>query len=135
MSRLKIRQALEVALASITPSIDTVYENKDYKPVIGKSYQKVFLLMNPPTNPTFGDTLTRYTGVLKVILCYPTNGGAKIVTARAEMIEALFKRGRSFSNDGVTVISANTPSIGNLQQAVDHIELPVTGYFWCDVIA
>lgn len=135
MSRRKIRAALELAIASMAPAIDTVYENTSYTPTNGKPYQKVFLLMNQPSNPTFGDSLKRYTGVLKVILCYPTNDGTANVTARAELIEALFKRGASITKDGVTVTSSHTPNIGNLQQAVDHIEMPVTVYFWCDVFA
>lgn len=111
MSIAKIRQALEIQLATVTPPIHTVAENASYTPTAGAPYQRVSLIPADTLNPTFGDKFRREQGILQVTLCYPTGGGSGDAMAQAELIRAAFPRGSSFTAGGVTVQIDRTPSV------------------------
>lgn len=112
MSIPKIQSALETALATIAPPIDTAYENTDYTPVVDREYQEAWLLPATPENPTMGEAFHRQAGIFLVKLQYPPRKGSAPAAARAELIAALFKRGASFVKGGVVVQIERTPEIG-----------------------
>ena len=111
MSIVKIRAALETALAGMAPAISVAYENVAFSPVAGVPFCKAYLLTGAPQNPTLGSGFYREVGIFQVTLLYPIQAGTSPAAARAEMIQALFARGASFSNGGVTVIVMQTPAI------------------------
>lgn len=111
MSIPNIRNALEAALASIAPAIDIVYENVAYEPVPDSPYCEAYLMVATPGNPTMGDGYHQELGVLQVNLQYPLLAGTLDCALRAEAIRALFKRGATFTDGGVSVQVDRTPSI------------------------
>lgn len=111
MSQLAIRNAMENALAAITPAIDIVHENQDYAPAADRPYCEVFVLFATPGNPTLGSAFYQELGVLQVNLMYPTKAGTADATAQAKLVRDVFKRGASFADSGITVQIDKTPEI------------------------
>lgn len=106
-----IRNALETALASITPPIDIAYENVAYEPT-DAPYCEVYLLVGTPGNSTLGQGYHKEQGILQVNLQYPPLVGTLDCALRAEAIRQLFRRGATFADGGVTVQVDRTPEIG-----------------------
>ena len=110
MSSVAVRSALETALAAMTPSVATAYENVAFSPTPGTAYQRVNVLLTTPLN----DELSRSyeeRGFMQVTLCYPLNVGPGTAATRAELIRSTFYRGRTLSASGVTVLINLTPEI------------------------
>jgi hypothetical protein len=126
MSVIAIRAAIETALSLISPLIDTVYENTDFKPVIGQKYQSVSIVMGRPENPVLGGTFKREVGVMMILLYYPLLNGTKNSLSRAELISSVFKRGATFSSGGVDVVISGTPEVDSNGQ---------DGKFWITKIS
>jgi len=102
MSLVAVRQALETAVDSITPSIETVWENTPFIPTEGVEYQMVFL-KRTIENPTRGSDHYRDEGFVQVDLMYPLERGTIFSELRTELILDKFKRGSVFAKDGINV--------------------------------
>lgn len=133
MSILKIRAALETALASMTPALLTGYENVVFNPSVGTPYARAALLMATPDNPVYGGNFYRERGVFYVTLCYPMNQGTAAVMARAESIKAFFARGNSYAKDGVTVHIERTAEIAPAQIDPDTYNVPIKIRIYADI--
>ncbi|HEX8610138.1 MAG TPA: phage tail terminator-like protein [Telluria sp.] len=133
MSQIKIRAALETALASIVPPIDTANQNFPYTPVTGQPYQAVYLLPAQPNNWAMGDASRQERGIFQISLQYPTGQGPTAAGARAETIRALFHRGASFTKDGITVQVERTPEIGEGREDNGRWMLPVRIRYFCNL--
>lgn len=120
MSTSAIRQALETALLTISPSIDTVFENAEYTPVVGTPYQRVFFLFAKPDNGYIGRRFNQR-GYMQVTLRYPELVGSATAQARAEAIRSKFKSGQKYS----TVSIDGTPEIGDGDNQDGRYVLPV----------
>lgn len=129
MSLLKVRQALETALAAISPALDTAWENTPFTPTTGTPYQRVHLLAAEPDNPEMG-TLATERGFMQVTLCYPLDTGPGAAMARAELIRATFIRGASFAASGVTTTIERTPEIAPAMIEEDVYAIPVRIRFY-----
>ena len=133
MSTVKIRAALESALNSINPPIQTAWENVPYNPTVGTPYQRITLLMAQPSNPTMGSKFYRELGMLYVTLCYPTDSGTSALMTRAELIKSVFIVGASFTNGGITAIVTGTPEIGTPAIEDERYFAPVKIRFYADI--
>ena len=109
MSDQKVRKAFEKRLATMTPALDTAYENANYTPVTGTAYQSAFLLPAQPENDTLGNGYYREVGIFQIGIFYPLNTGPAAAEARAELIRSHFRRGTSMTEDGQTVLVVRTP--------------------------
>ena len=119
-----IRAALETQLASITPEIDTAWENVSFTPTVGVPYQQVTLLPAQPANLEMGAAYTEQ-GLMQVNLFYPKNAGPVPAALRGEAIRAAFPIGASLSSNGITVNITNTTEIGPAQPDNDAFMIPV----------
>ena len=133
MSQPTIRAALESALASIKPAIDTAWQNMPYKPVVDRHYQAVYLLPAEPNNYSMGDGSRQERGIFQVSLLYPSGQGTTGAGARAEMIAALFRRGASFTKNGITVQIERTPEIADGREDDDRWMVPVKIRWFCNL--
>lgn len=115
MSEIKIRQALETALAAMTPALPTVFHGAP--PPAGfdatKPHQKAYLLRAPNRSVGLSEKTTVHSGTFQVSLCYPTGNGAGAIDARAVAIQAHFYAGRVLEKDGVKIRIKGKPSIGD----------------------
>jgi len=133
MSITSIRNALETALASITPAIDIVHENQSYDPVAGRPYCEAYLLVATPNNPTMGDGFYQEQGVFQLNLQYPPDQGSFDAAQQAEAIRVLFRRGVSFSDGGVSVMVDRTAEIGAGRVEAGLWMLPVKVRWHADI--
>jgi hypothetical protein len=124
MSAVLVRQALEVAIAAMSPPLQTAYENAPFTPTNGTPYQRVTMLLAQPANDEFSP-VHREEGFLQVDLCYPLGAGPATATARAELIRTTFARGASFTASGVTVNIDRTPEIMPGRTEEDRFVIPV----------
>lgn len=134
MSIVSIRAALESKLNGISPALATAWENAPYTPITGTAYQRVWLLVAEPSNPTFGDDYYREQGILQVTLYYPLQTGSGTAAARADLIRTTFKRGTSMTSGGNTVIVYRTPEISNGRVEGDRWALPVRIRWYAGII-
>jgi hypothetical protein len=135
MSQQAIQGALESAVAVMSPPIDTVHGNESYNPIAGQPYQEVYVMFATPSNPTMGDGFYQELGVLQINLRYPTGTGTADAAERAEMIRQTFKRGASFTSDGITVQINKTPAIPAGVVEGDRWKVVVRAPFHADVFA
>lgn len=129
MSLLAVRQALEAALAAMSPALATQWENTVYVPVDGTPYQRVYLLAAQPDNPEMGGHVTER-GFLQISLCYPLDAGPNAAMTRAELIRSTFKRGDAFTASGITTQIERTPEIAPAMIEEDRYVLPVRVRFF-----
>lgn len=132
MSIVSIRQALESAVDGITPALATAWENDEYTPVTGTPYQRVYLLPVDPENIEYGDVY-RENGILQINLFYPLKAGTATAATRAELIRSTFKRGNSYSKDGISVVINKTPKIKQGRRIDDRWMIPVDINFFAHV--
>lgn len=125
MSLPLIRSALEVALAAMSPSLATAYQNADYTPVIGTPYQRAVVLLATPDDIEMTGALYVEQGIFQISLFYPLDNGPADAEARAELIRSTFYRGASFASGGVTVHVSNTPEIAPALIDQDRFMVPV----------
>lgn len=134
MSIDKVRSALETALNAMTPALSTAWENGPFTPINGTAYQRVNLLTAEPENPSIGNTLYREIGILQITLMYPKDTGSGGANARAELIRTTFKRGNSFTKDGVKVIVERTPEVSPGRVDGDRWSVPVRVRWYANVM-
>lgn len=135
MSAIKIRAALETALAAMSPALSTAWENNAYAPPASTvAYQKAFVLFAEPDNAEYGASY-REQGIFQVTLCYPLQTGVGAAAARAELLRTTFKRGSTFTNGGETVIVTRTPEISSGTVDGDRWAVPVKIRFISGIIS
>ena len=132
---VNVRQALEVGLFAMTPTLATAWENQPYTPQSSVPYQRVTLVPSMPDNTTFGDGHYQERGLLFIELHYPINNGSVTAATRAELIRTTFNRGASFTNGGVTVVIEKTPEIGQGTVQDAFWVLPVRCHYYAEVFA
>lgn len=131
---LDIRGALEVALAAFPTALPTAYENGVFIPPTDTNgplpYQHCFFIAAPPTDPTIGSSMHMEQGILQISLMYPSGVGSGDSEAMGKALQLYFKRGNSYTFNGVTVHIGSTPAIGRGVPAGDRWMLPVSiSYF------
>ena len=100
---LKARQAIEQAILSIVPRIDTQFENATYSPKEGVPYQQLHFLPAKPASIVIDDSVAELSGVFQITLRYPAGEGVKDALARAESYAKVFYAGAKF--DEVYIIA------------------------------
>lgn len=131
-TELLIRQLLENNLATVTPAIDTVWENTAYIPVNGTPYQVVNLLFGKNINPTFNG-FTRYIGIFQVTLKYPIGVGSFDIATRSGLIKAAFPYPRTFTSGTITLTVESTPLVAAGRADGDRWAVPVKIPFFANV--
>lgn len=134
MSIVSIRAALETALATISPTLSTAYENAAFTPVTGTPYQRVWLMPAEPDNSEIGANYQEM-GLMQIDLHYPKDSGPAAAAARVALIRSKFKRATSFSSGGVIVTIQRTPEAIQSQEDADTYKLPVRVRWFANITA
>lgn len=129
MSVLNIKAAIETAIAAISPSMPTVWENTTYTPVVGTPYQQVWFLDFLVNGCEINISSYQVNSFFQIDLMYPLLSGTGAVLLRAEQIKTLFKQGSSFVNNGQTVNIIQTPVIGGGKVENDRWKVIVKVYY------
>jgi hypothetical protein len=135
MSQIKIRNALENALAAIMPAIDIVHENQSYVPIADRPYAECYVMFAIPNNPTMGNGFYQELGIFQINLQYPTEVGTADAAAQAQLIRDAFPRGATFIFGGVTVQVDRTPEISAGTVDGDRWFLPIRVRWHADIYA
>lgn len=110
MSLLLVRQAFEMDLKAMTPTLPIEFENQPFTKPAGP-YCRAHLLPAAPDNATLGDGMYWEQGLFQVLLCYPLDAGTADVMGRAQMIKERFFRGRGLPRGSLTVVISATPTV------------------------
>lgn len=123
MSIVSVKAAMEVALNSITPAMQTAWPNtptpgqSTFVPVAGTPYQAVSFKLTTPDNREMGRRYQQK-GYMYVRLMYPllpaTGAGTATQLARAELIKDKFYASQTFASGGITVLINATPEINDI---------------------
>lgn len=114
MSLNKVYTAFITKLNTLTPLIDTVFENKDYTPIAGKEYQEVYILPSSNIAPYINETLYEMEGLIQITLNYPPNDGRSKCMDRANLYMGLFPVGTVLTIDSLKIRTKGVPQITNL---------------------
>ena len=129
---MSIRSILEAKLATISPSLGTVYENlpqSAYVPVAGTPYQSVNMLYADSEDLCITNDMIKDQGICQITLYYPLNQGSKNIEDRAKLIRNTFTTGLQLTDNTDTVLISRTPSIKNMGQISDRFIYVVSIYY------
>lgn len=129
MSIDRIQAALERHLATLTPAIDTAYENVTFTPVTGQPYQRVHMLVNRPVDRSLSMDMKEERGIFQVSLFYPQGQGRGTAQRHAQAIQDLFSPVLELVEGDTMVSIYDTPHIGSGAPDGDRWHLPVS-VFW-----
>lgn len=134
MSALRIKQALEIALATLRPTLPTAFRNVDFSPPRnGAAWQRADVMFSEPYDLDLGSNAHREQGIFQVTLFYPLKQGEQKALTRSELLRRLFHKGAEFINDGVVVIIERTPEVSNGIQDGTYWMQPVKIRFYSNV--
>lgn len=104
MSSIFVRRALETALNSADPALETAWENTHHTPSSATTpFQSVTLMFAEPDNTSYGSGYQEQ-GIMQIDLNYPKDAGPIAAYTRAEYLRVLFRRGISFAFSGSTFL-------------------------------
>lgn len=135
MSSVKVKAALETALAAMTPALVTAWPNVAFTPPLDSltPWQRADVLFAAPEDLEIGATYHREQGVFLVTLFYPLQTGSGAAQARAELLRSVFYRGATFTNAGVDVTIEQTPEISAGSADGDRWVIPVRIRFYSNI--
>jgi hypothetical protein len=114
----------------------TAWENIAFtKPAPIIPYQVVWFPDFTTENPTMGDGFYRIHSYFQIDLMYPILKGTSAIETRAQLVKDTFKRGTSFTNNGVTVRIEDTPFASIGVADVDAYKKAVKVRYWADIFA
>lgn len=114
MSLNKVYTAFITKLNTLTPLIDTVYENRPYSPIDGKEYQELYIKPSGNTVPYINEIIYEMSGFIQITLCYPPNEGRSKAMDRANLYMGLFTVGTVLTIDSLKIGIKGVPQITNL---------------------
>lgn len=118
---IEIKQAFELKLNSITPLIQTAYENTPFTPTVGTPYQELYLLPAYNDNPFIDNSDYISYGIFQITLKYPTGKGSKDILDRVKLYLDNLQSGDNLTQNGITINILNTPSVKNMGVIVDRL--------------
>ena len=122
MSQKKVNLGFINKINSITPTIDTVLEGTaSYTPTAGKEYQELYYLpaINDSQNIDNPDYFNR--GIFQITLKYPNKQGLSKILDRCDLYVNAFAKGTSFTFQGLTIATTETPTVVNLGNESDRV--------------
>jgi len=96
---LKIDQAFVQSFIDGSFGLPVDYENMPYTPVSGTAFAELIHLPNPIDSLTLAD-MNETSGIFRIILRYPADGGAIAAKTKAEAIMAHYPIGSSVAYSG-----------------------------------
>jgi len=96
---IKIDQAFVQSFIDGSFGLPVDYENMPYTPVSGTAFAELIHLPNPIDSLTLAD-MNETSGIFRIILRYPADGGAIAAKTKAEAIMAHYPIGSSVAYSG-----------------------------------
>ena len=119
----KIYTAFLQKINTITPKIDSVYENKAYTPSNDVPFQELYIMPSSNTSEYINETTYNMEGLFQISLNYPINQGRTAVTDRVDLYMSLFPKNTKLTYDGLLVRQVGIPQISNLGVVGDRYKI------------
>lgn len=126
MSIPKICALLEAKFLQLSPQLPTAFENTEYTPETGVTYQRVDHLINTPRDLAITLDITQWRGVFQVLVCAPLGNGRGTAQARAQAIADHFAPPQTLTGTGVRVEVLATPAVAQGFKSDDRWIVPVS---------
>lgn len=128
---IEIQTAFNIKIDSISPKIDTAYENGTvFNPVAGTPYQELYLM------PSYNDDTFRdgyiARGIFQITLKYPKNQGTKTILDRVKLYLDNFYSGLKLNKDGIIVNVDGSPTAKSLGVIGDRFVYAISISYWAD---
>jgi hypothetical protein len=124
-SLVKIEQALITAFKNGGFGLAIAYENLVYTPVTGTPYAELLTHIGE-TNPLTLNDLDETSGLFRVVLHYPKDGGTIAARKKADEVTTVFKIGSRFSFGGVTLtVTSNNQRISSLDDGWHNLIIDI----------
>ena len=124
MSIIKAEKAVRRHLLTLSPQLPTALEAIPFTAPTGM-YQRLQFVVNPPTDPTFGNYYHRENIQVQIFVADKLDVGTAGAITRAQTLRDLFHKGLTLVEDGVRMIILRTPQIAGATVAGDRVIVPV----------
>lgn len=124
MSIIEAEKAIRRHLLTLSPQLPTAYEAISFIPPDGM-YQRLQFVINPPTDPTFGNYYHRENVQVQIFVVDKLDVGTLGAITRAEALRNLFSKGLTLEEDGIRMHVLRTPQIAGASVAGDRVIVPV----------
>lgn len=124
MSIIKAEKAVRRHLLTLSPQLPTALEATPFTAPTGM-YQRLQFVVNPPTDPTFGNYYHRENIQVQIFVADKLDVGTTGAITRAQALRDLFHKGLTLVEDGVRMHVLRTPQIAGATVAGDRVIVPV----------
>lgn len=124
MSIIEAEKAVRRHLLTLSPQLPTALEAIPFTAPAGM-YQRLQFVVNPPTDPTFGNYYHRENIQVQIFVADKLDVGTAGAIARAQALRALFHKGLTLTEGGIRMIILRTPQIAGATVAGDRVIVPV----------
>lgn len=114
MSLQKIKSAFETKLNTLTPTLQTSYENVPFTPTTGTPYQQIDFLWSENVGQYINEKDYLVKGICQIMLCYPSNKGMGDINARVQLLLDTFYFGSTLTKDNLKINISGVPEVRNL---------------------
>ena len=119
----KIYTAFLQKINTVTPKIDSVYENKSYTPINDVPFQELYILPSDNTSEYINETTYNMEGLFQISLNYSLNSGRSEAMDRATLYMNLFPKNTKLTYNGLIVRQVGIPQIANLGVVGDRYKI------------
>ncbi|MCK9331235.1 MAG: DUF4128 domain-containing protein [Candidatus Cloacimonetes bacterium] len=119
----KIYTAFLQKINTVTPKIDSVYENKACNPINDVPFQELYILPSDNTSEYINETTYNMEGLFQISLNYPINQGRTPATDRVNLYMDLFPKNTKLTYDGLLIRQVGIPQIANLGVVGDRYKI------------
>ncbi len=124
MSIIAAQTAIRRRLATLTPALPTALEGVPFNAPTGM-YQRLQFVINPPTDPTFGNYYHRENIQVQIFVADKLDVGTAGAITRAQVLRDWFYKGLTLTESGVRMHVLRTPQIAGATVAGDRVIVPV----------
>lgn len=124
MAIIETKRASERHLGTLSPSVQTAWENVSFTPQ-NALYQRVQFMIRPPDDPVLGTGFHRERITMQVFVVGQINKGTSEVINRAELIRNHFGKGLTLVENNIRIHVLRTPQIAGTSISSDRVICPV----------
>lgn len=129
MSIELVKAGLERRLGTLSPSIATAYENSAFSPQTGVPYQRIYHLINRPTDPYVTQDGYTQRGIFQVSSFHPIDSGRGAAGTHAQAVRALFAQPMTIEEGGVEIDIYAPTHVGGGMSDDDRWHTPISIYW------
>lgn len=119
---------------SLLPKLPTAYEGVSFVAPENGLYQRLQFVINPPTDPTFGNYYYRENITAQIFVLDKLDKGTDAAEVRAEIIRDHFHKGLTLVEGDIRLSILRTPHVSSAATTADRLIVPVLIPFTVEVV-